>query len=95
MNQVLNNLDVEPILEGQFGEMPNASFGSLNAAGLVLDSAYQNISKKEWQDLIELAKNTNIADRIDDMFSEKSLIGVSSVLCCTPLYVIVQKIPFL
>ena len=71
MNQVLNNLDVEPILEGQFGEMPNASFGSLNAAGLVLDSAYQNISKKEWQDLIELAKNTNIADRIDDMFSGK------------------------
>jgi len=71
MNQVLNNLDVEPVLEGQFGEMPNASFGSLNAAGLVLDSAYQNISKKEWQDLIELAKNTNIADRIDDMFSGK------------------------
>lgn len=71
MNQVLTNLDVEPALEGQFGEMPNASFGSLNAAGLVLDSAYQNISKKEWQDLIELAQKASIADRINDMFSGK------------------------
>jgi len=73
MNQALTNQDLDPPLKAQFSEKLNTPFSSLNAAGIVLDLGYQHISKKEWQDLIEVALKANIASHIEDMFFGKAI----------------------
>ena len=54
--------------------LPNSAAPNIHmAVEVVLDTAYQNISVAQWQDLFAIARKSRVEEFISDMFAGKHI----------------------